>query len=106
MFRGRSLDGLRFQSAMRKHRPQTPHWYLGILGTHPDHQGRGYGSAALQPGLQRCDEDGVAAYLESSKEANLPFYERHGFRVLEELRPVAAAPPIWKMSREPRPPTD
>jgi ribosomal protein S18 acetylase RimI-like enzyme len=106
VFRRRSLDGLRFQSAMRKHRPTEPHWYLGILGTHPDHQGRGFGSAVLLPGLARCDAEGISAYLESSKEANIPFYERHGFRVLDELRPVPAAPPIWKMSRDPQPPTE
>jgi GNAT superfamily N-acetyltransferase len=102
----RSFDGLRFQSAMRKHRPPGPHWYLAILGTRPEQQGRGLGTAVLQPALARCDADGLPAYLESSKETNIPFYERHGFHVVDELRPVAAAPPLWAMTREPHPPAD
>jgi GNAT superfamily N-acetyltransferase len=104
VFRQRSIAGLRFQSAMRAERPKEPHWYLGILGTDPDHQGQGLGSAVLAPMLERCDRDGILAYLESSKEANIPFYERHGFTVEKELRPVDGAPPIWPMARPPRPP--
>jgi ribosomal protein S18 acetylase RimI-like enzyme len=86
----------------RKH-PKTPqHWYLAVLGTAPDAQGRGLGSAVLGPVLEQCDRDGVGAYLESSKERNIDFYARHGFRVLEELR-LLRGPKMWKMWREPRP---
>ncbi|MGH7336425.1 MAG: GNAT family N-acetyltransferase, partial [Myxococcota bacterium] len=79
--------------------PQTPHWYLAVLGTDPRHQGRGVGSALLAPILARCDADRVPAYLESSKRSNVPFYERHGFRVLGELA-IAGGPVIWRMQRE------
>jgi GNAT superfamily N-acetyltransferase len=101
-FRRRSLAGLRFQAAMKRHHPREPHWYLAILGTDPSHQGRGLGSAVLQPMLDRCDDEGLPAYLESSKEANLAYYRRHGFEVTQEVRPVEGAPPIWLMWREPR----
>lgn len=99
-----AVSGLKFEAAMKKARPTEPHWYLAILGTHPDHQGKGLGSSALGPMLDRCDADGVGAYLESSKEANIAYYRRHGFEVVEELRPVAHGPSIWPMWREPRPP--
>jgi ribosomal protein S18 acetylase RimI-like enzyme len=86
----------------RKHPAKPHHWYLAVLGTDPDSQGRGLGSAVLAPVLEQCDLDGVGAYLESSKERNIDFYARHGFRVLEELR-LFRGPSMWKMWRDPRP---
>ncbi|HVX18411.1 MAG TPA: GNAT family N-acetyltransferase [Acidimicrobiales bacterium] len=86
-----------------KRHPTEPHYYLGFLGTHPDHQGRGVGSSLLAPTLARCDADGLPAYLESSKESNVPFYERHGFEVTE-THDFPDGPRIWLMWREPRPP--
>ena len=69
---------------IEKQHPTEPHWYLGVLGTDPDHQGKGLGAAAMSPTLEKCDADGIPAYLESSKESNIPFYERYGFRVTGE----------------------
>ena len=86
----------------KKHPDDRPHWYLGVLGTDPDHQGKGLGSAVMQPVLDRCDAEGLGAYLESSKEQNVPFYRRHGFEVTEEVR-LPEGPPLWLMWREPRP---
>jgi ribosomal protein S18 acetylase RimI-like enzyme len=85
----------------RRHPPSPPHWYLAILGTAPEAQGRGLGSSVLAPVLERCDEDGVGAYLESSKEQNIAFYARCGFRVTRELR-LPRGPRLWAMWRDPR----
>jgi len=85
----------------RKHPHRPPHWYLGILGTDPAAQGQGLGSAVLTPVLQQCDTDGIGAYLESSKERNIDFYARHGFRVTWELR-MPRGPRMWAMWRDPR----
>lgn len=84
----------------RNHPHDPPHWYLAILGTDPSAQGNGYGSAVLAPVLERCDSDGVGAYLESSKERNIDFYARHGFRVTRELR-LPRGPRMWAMWRDP-----
>ncbi len=86
----------------RGHPRQPPHWYLAVLGTDPAAQGQGLGSAALRPVLEQCDNDGIGAYLESSKERNIAFYARHGFRVTKELR-LTRGPRMWSMWREPRP---
>ena len=88
---------------MEKKHPREPHWYLAVLGTDPQHQGKGHGSAVLEPVLDRCDLEGVPAYLESSKEANVPFYERHGFQVTD-THDFPKGPRIWLMWRDPRPP--
>lgn len=78
--------------------PPEPHWYLTILGTEPECQGQGIGSTLLRSTLRSCDETGALAYLESSKESNLPFYERHGFQVISELE-VPDGPTLWPMLR-------
>jgi ribosomal protein S18 acetylase RimI-like enzyme len=83
-----------------KHPAEPAHYYLAVLGTDPDHQGQGLGSTMLKPVLERCDEDGVGAFLESSKESNIAFYARHGFRVTQEVR-LPRGPCMWKMWREP-----
>jgi GNAT superfamily N-acetyltransferase len=82
--------------------PRTPHYYLAVLGTDPEAQGQGIGSALLQPVLEACDRDEVPAYLESSKERNIDFYARHGFRVTDEVH-MPDGPPVWSMWRDPRP---
>jgi ribosomal protein S18 acetylase RimI-like enzyme len=94
------LKGL---AMMDKHHPDDqPHWYLAVLGTDPEYQGKGLGSAVMKPVLDRCDADGVGAYLESSKEANIPFYRRHGFEVTGEVH-LPEGPPLWPMWRDPQP---
>jgi GNAT superfamily N-acetyltransferase len=90
--------GLRRIQSRHPHNPH--HWYLSRLGTDPPEQGRGLGSAVLQPVLNTCDRDGVGAYLEASQEGNLSFYARHGFQVAGELR-LPRGPRVWTMWRAP-----
>jgi GNAT superfamily N-acetyltransferase len=96
------MVALGWEKLERAH-PRTPqHVYLALLGTEPEAQGRGLGSAVLAPVLQQCDSDGVGAYLESSKQRNIDFYARHGFRVLDEIH-LLRGPSMWRMWRDPRP---
>ncbi len=89
-------------SNMERHHPKDPHWYLEVLGADPARRGQGIGSSLLAPMLDRCDTEGVPAYLESSKEANLAFYHRHGFEADEPLTLAPGCPPVWPMWRDPR----
>jgi GNAT superfamily N-acetyltransferase len=86
--------------------PHQPHWYLASLGTAVDMQGKGVGGALMAPVLRHCDAEGIPAYLESSKERNVPFYRRHGFEVVKEVPLPGGGPPVWTMWREPRPRSD
>jgi len=92
---------LRALGAVERAHPHAPHYYLAVLGTRPDRQGTGLGSSVLQPVLERCNHDGLGAYLESSKERNIPFYRRHGFEVTGEIR-LPGGPLVWPMWRDPR----
>jgi ribosomal protein S18 acetylase RimI-like enzyme len=95
------LVALGWEKLERGH-PREPHYYLAVLGTDPAAQGRGIGSAVLQGVLEQCDRDGVGAFLESSKESNIAYYARHGFRVTEEVQ-LLRGPSMWRMWRDPRP---
>jgi ribosomal protein S18 acetylase RimI-like enzyme len=91
---------LRLGAMMTEHHLKTPHWYLAVLATDPSAQRHGIGSALMQPVLDECDKTGVPAYLESSKEANIAFYNKHGFEVIEALE-TPDGPTLWPMVREP-----
>jgi GNAT superfamily N-acetyltransferase len=95
-----SVAGATYGAMLRLH-PERPHWYLSGIGTDPPLQGTGVGGALLRSRLARCDAAGLPAYLESSKERNVPFYERHGFRVSGELSIPRGGPTLWLMWREP-----
>jgi GNAT superfamily N-acetyltransferase len=81
--------------------PQGPRWYLPFVGVEPLHQSRGLGATVLWPILQRCDQERLPAYLESSNPRNIPFYERLGFRPIGVIR-SGDSPEIVPMLREPR----
>ena len=99
---GRNLPRLlTVLNMIEKRHPKESHYYLAVLGVEPELQGRGFGSALMQPVLTHCDRERIPGYLESSKRRNVVLYERHGFRVVEELRLPQDGPPLWRMWREP-----
>lgn len=89
-----------FDEMDRAH-PKEPHWYLPMIGVEPNQQQKGVGSALLEHGLRRCDQDGKLAYLESTSEASMRLYERYGFVRLGTLQ-VGTSPPIFPMVRVPQ----
>lgn len=101
LFRARLLRTLGAVNQMERAHPTTPHWYLEIIGTDPAHQGRGLGGALIETVTARCDEQGLGAFLESSKAENVPYYERFGFEMRREL-PLKRGPSMWLMWRDPR----
>jgi GNAT superfamily N-acetyltransferase len=85
---------------LEAHSPQERHYHLQFLGVVPERQGAGLGGALMAPMLQRCDRDGVAAYLEATSDRNRALYERHGFRARGDI-PLPGGPALWRMWREP-----
>lgn len=60
------------------------HWYLEILATRPEYQGRGAGGQLLRWGIGRADEEETEAYLEASPDGK-PIYEHLGFSEVDRL---------------------
>lgn len=87
---------------LEKIHPTEPHWYLEFLATDPVMQGKGVGTAVLQPILDECDRTGMPAFLESSKESNLGYYTRFGFEVTKQVDFKGDCPSMWQMWRDPQ----
>ncbi|WP_329334858.1 GNAT family N-acetyltransferase [Streptomyces sp. NBC_00663] len=79
------------------------HEYLWMIGVSPDHQGEGLGTALIGAVLDRCDREGLPAYLEASSARSRVLYERLGFALLNRPLDLPDGPQMWPMWREPRP---
>jgi GNAT superfamily N-acetyltransferase len=77
-----------------------PHWYLWGLGVEPTRQRQGLGSHLIQPILARADRQGLPCYLETTKEVNVPFYEKHGFTVVSDGIVPGTTLRVWGMRRK------
>jgi GNAT superfamily N-acetyltransferase len=101
--RGRIGDSLKLLAAVDKAHKDvgTPHYYLAVLGSDPLFQRVGAGSAVLAPVLDRCDEEGLPAYLETQKEDNIAYYARHRFELVRRLD-LPPCPPVWTLLRPPK----
>jgi ribosomal protein S18 acetylase RimI-like enzyme len=77
------------------------HWYLWGLGVEPSQQGRGIGGMLIQPVLVRADTDNLPCYLETMNARNVPFYEKHSFKVVSDAEVPRHSLHVWAMLREP-----
>jgi GNAT superfamily N-acetyltransferase len=94
-----ALLSARFKAA----RPTEPHYFLSLLGTLPSHRGRGEGMWLLEENLAAIDEEGGAAYLESTNSANDHRYEARGFERFGEFS-LPDGPVVGRMWRDARTP--
>ncbi len=94
------INGMRLDACLAKKKPTTPHYYLYTIGVLPGRQGQGLGSRLMKRGLSIVDSAAMPAYLESSKESNVPFYENFGFKVIEKIQLADSSLPMWLMWRE------
>lgn len=61
----------RFEAA---HPRAEPHYYLSLLGTHPDHRGQGIGMRLLAHGLAQIDAERLPAVVEPGQQP--PVHQR------------------------------
>jgi GNAT superfamily N-acetyltransferase len=87
---------------MDSYHPAYPHYYLPLIGIDPCRQNQGLGSCLMRHAHALCDRTGLPAYLESSNENNLPFYQELGYARLGTIR-VGSCPPVFPMLRRPQP---
>ena len=93
--------GLKISSLIEKHHPKMPFHYLHFAGCVPEHQGKGFGGAAIRAGLLQADADHLPAYLETATERNIGLYRSLGFEVTAQWD-VTRDLPFWGMLRPAR----
>lgn len=81
--------------------PHEEHAYLFVLGTRPERQSQGLGSALIRHVTERLDRQGTAAYLEATCEDNRRLYARHGLADVGVIQ-LPDGPPLFRMWRDPR----
>ncbi|MET9830478.1 GNAT family N-acetyltransferase [Streptomyces sp. NPDC006385] len=86
----------------RIHPVGRAHEYLWMIAAAPEHQGEGLGTALIASVLDRCDREGLPAYLEASSARSRKLYERLGFELLDRPLDLPDGPQMWPMWREPR----
>ncbi len=84
------------------HPTDRAHEYLQLVAVEPDRQGEGLGGALISSTLDRCDRDGLPAYLEASTPRSRGLYERLGFAVMGHTVELPDGPAMWPMWRDPR----
>jgi GNAT superfamily N-acetyltransferase len=93
---------LHMQRAMAERHPDEDHYYIRWVGVRPGLRGQGLGSALMRPTLDRCDHEGLPAYIEASTERSAALYARLGFVQQGVLRLPDGGPSVWPMRRPPR----
>ena len=73
------------------------HWYVKAVGTDPECQGQGLGSAMMRKINELADSHKKDLYLECGEESNKNFYLKFGYDVVGEHKvtdPTGSEPPI------------
>jgi ribosomal protein S18 acetylase RimI-like enzyme len=97
----RVLTWLRFIERVRLSSMGNPHWYLLLLAVAPDRQVRGLGTTLLRHGIARAKSQGLACYLETTRDRNVGFYQKYGFSVALRAPTPDGGPVLWSMIAEP-----
>jgi GNAT superfamily N-acetyltransferase len=91
----RAEEGAAAESETSRLRLDEPHWFLAAVGTRPEQQRQGLGSAVLWPVLERA----AVAQLETVSKENIAFYRTLGFSTVDELDISHGGPRVWSLVR-------
>ena len=73
------------ESKVKAKQSKEPMAYLWFIGVDPSAQHNGIGSKLLQEVITHAEHSQLPLYLETSTLKNLPWYERFGFQVYDQL---------------------
>lgn len=98
----RSIECEQFVDDMREQlMGGRPHIYLWGLAVDPGKTKKGIGSTLIRFVLEKADREGVPAYLETHDEKNVPYYQNHGFDLVQSAIIPKHNLQFWCLLREP-----
>jgi hypothetical protein len=65
--------------------PKEPLYYLWFIGVSPEEQNKGIGGALLTEIIRDAEQENRTVCLETSTEKNIPWYQKFGFTIYNEL---------------------
>lgn len=74
------------ESAIKHLQPKIPMYYLWFIGVDTKHQNKGIGSELLNFIITDSIEKQLPVFLETSTLKNLPWYQKFGFKIYNELQ--------------------
>jgi ribosomal protein S18 acetylase RimI-like enzyme len=77
----------------------TRFWALIALGVDPAAQGKGHGARLLKHTLNRADLEDNPVYVQTHNPANIPYYGRHGFKLILRREACPGGPECCSMLR-------
>jgi ribosomal protein S18 acetylase RimI-like enzyme len=78
-------DVLAREAKIRQYHPNKPFAYLWFIGVDPQYHNKGIGSQLLAEVIDDCASRQRELYLETSTLKNIPWYQKHGFKVFNVL---------------------
>lgn len=96
----RAFRTLAVADASAKLEPKVPFWHLAWVGVPPDHAGTGVGAALADEAIRVIDGGEAPAWLLTFGPHTRALYQRRGFRVQADFRPVPEGPAGWTMVRD------
>lgn len=81
--------------------PADRHWYLVVAGVRPQAQRQGLGSRLMRHELDAADSDGTPVYLETADRADIAYYQRFGFIVIDDALELVPGGPSHVAMRRP-----
>ena len=91
----------RYGANVERAHPTDRHWYLVVAGVRPEAQRQGLGSRLMRDELNVADANGIPAYLETADPANVAYYRRFGFMVVDEALELVPGGPTHIAMRRP-----
>lgn len=82
---GNIFKAISKENKIKKLQGKGPMHYLWFIGVSPGHQNFGIGAKLLQEILAESAKDNCLLYLETSASKNVPWYQKFGFQVYDQL---------------------
>lgn len=73
------------ETMIKKLQPKEPMYYLWFIGVDPNEQNKGIGSSLLVEIIKESESEKRSICLETSTLKNLPWYQKFGFTIYNEL---------------------